>query len=98
MGYKAILVRPGGSGPAGREDINRVMRFLFNLFAFLSVASFLLMIGSVGMETLNGYRNFSVSGTELTITFSVLDRVLLVVWLLSMMFAWYFWTRLSNRK
>jgi hypothetical protein len=74
------------------------MRLLFNLFAFLTVLSFLGNIASVAMETLSGYRNFSVSGTELTVTFSPLDRILLGTWLVCLMFAVYFWQRMSKRR
>lgn len=71
---------------------------MFNLFAFLSVLTLLGMITSVGIETLSGYRNFSVAGAELTVTFSPIDRILLGLWIVSMIFTWYFWTRFSNRK
>ena len=73
------------------------MRLLFNLFAFLTVLSFLGNIASVAFETLSGYHNFSVSGTELTINFSPLDRILLCIWLVSLMFAVYFYGKMTNR-
>ena len=74
------------------------MRFLFNLFAFLSVLTFLGLAACYGMDMLSGFKNVSVSGTELTITASPIERILLGAWLVSMMFAVYFWSRMNSRK
>jgi hypothetical protein len=73
------------------------MRFLFNVFATLTVLSFLGNIASVAIETFSGYRNFSVSGTELTINFSPIDRILLGSWLVCLMFAIYFYGKMTGR-
>lgn len=74
------------------------MRLLFNIFLFLSALTILLHIGSVGVETLSGYRNFQFSGTELTVNFSGIDRILLGAWLLSLMFTAYFWSRIPKGR
>ena len=73
------------------------MRSLFNLFGFLTVLSLLGNIASFAFETLSGFHTIAVSGTELTINFSPLDRILLVTWLVCLMFAIYFYSRISNR-
>jgi hypothetical protein len=73
------------------------MRFLFSVFGMLSVLSLLLLIGSVVTETLNGYKNFQFSGTELTINFSGIDRILLSVFIVSLFLTFLFWMRISGR-
>lgn len=74
------------------------MRLLFNLFLFLSALTILLLIGSVAVETLSGFRNFQFSGGELTINFSGNDRILLGAWLISVMFTAYFWSRIPKGR
>ena len=74
------------------------MRSLFNLFAFLSVLTFLGLAACYGLDMWSGFKNVSVSGTELTITASPIERILLLAWPASMMFAVYFWSRMSNRR
>jgi len=73
------------------------MRLLFNLFATLTVLSLLGNIASVAIETLSGYHNFAVSGTELTVNFSPIDRILLGTWLVCLMFAVYFYVKMTGR-
>jgi len=73
------------------------MRLLFNIFLFLSALTTLLLLGSVGLETISGRLNIQFSGTELTINnFSVIDRILLGAWLLCLMFTAYFWSRIPK--
>ena len=74
------------------------MRLVFNLCALITALSFLGNIGSVVLETLSGYHNFSISGTELTITFSPIDRILLGTWIVGLIFTAYFWNKLSNGR
>ena len=74
------------------------MRFLFSLFGLLSALSLVLLIASVATETLNGYHNFVLSGTELTVNFSGTDRILLGTVIVSMIFAFYFWAKVSGRE
>ena len=73
------------------------MRFMFNLFALLAALSFLGNIASFTLEIFSGYHNFSVSGTELTINFSPIDRILLGTWLVCLMFAVYFYGKMTGR-
>ena len=72
------------------------MRFCFNLFGVVSVVSALLLAASVFTETLNGYKNFELSGTTMTINFTVPDRILLSVFILSLMFTGYFWGKVRG--
>ena len=55
------------------------------------------MLTSVALETLNGYRNFKFSGTEMTLTFSGIDRILLVIFLVCAFLTWFFWMKFSGR-
>jgi hypothetical protein len=76
------------------------MRFLFNLFAFLSVLTFLLFAASAVMEFMSDPNAITFEGTSMTMRASDPERIFLAAWLLSMMFAWYFWTKVygSGRK
>jgi hypothetical protein len=76
------------------------MRFLFNLFAFLSVLTFLLFAASAVIEMISDPNAVTFEGSSMTITASVPERIFLAAWLVSMMFAWYFWTKVygSGRK
>jgi hypothetical protein len=72
------------------------MRFCFSLFGVLSVVSALLLAASVFTETIGGYKNFEFSGTSMTINFSVPDRILLSVFILSLVFTGYFWSKVRG--
>jgi hypothetical protein len=76
------------------------MRLLFNLFAFLSVLTFLLFAASAVMELMSDRNAVTFEGTSMTMRASTPERIFLGAWLLSMMFAWYFWTKVygSGRK
>jgi hypothetical protein len=77
----------------------RDVRLVFNIFLFLSALTTLLLIGSVGLETVSGRLHIQLSGTELTISnFRVIDRILLGAWLLSLMFTAYFWSRIPRGR
>ena len=73
------------------------MRFLFNLFAFLSAMSLLLLGASLFIETRSGYINFQFSGTTMTVNVSGLDRILLVLSLVFGILTIYLWQRITGR-
>lgn len=73
------------------------MRFLFNLFAFLSAMSLLLLGASLFVEARSGYINFQFSGTSMTVNFSGPDRILLVLALVFGFLTIYIWQRLTGR-
>jgi hypothetical protein len=73
------------------------VRFLFNFFGLLSALSLLLLIASVLTETLSGYKNFVFSGSSLTVNFSGIDRILLGAFIVFLIFAVYFWQKLTGR-
>ena len=73
------------------------MRFLFSFFAFLSAMSLLLLGASVFIETRSGYVNFQFSGTTMTVNFSGVDRILLVLALVFGILTIYFWQRITGR-
>jgi len=74
------------------------MRFLFIFFGVLSTTSLLLLIASVVTETLSGYKNFVFSGTELTISFTGIDRIFLGAFIVFLILAVYFWQKLTGRE
>ena len=73
------------------------MRAWFTVFGSISVLSFLLLVGSFLTETLRASHNVEVSGTELTIKFSGIDRILLSVFIVSLFAALCFWLKVSGR-
>jgi signal peptidase I len=73
------------------------MRMLFLISAFVACMCLILMIGSVALETINGFPTFRISGGEMTITFSVPDRIFLSAALVSGLAASCAWLRISGR-
>jgi hypothetical protein len=73
------------------------MRYLFYFSATVSFVSGLLLAASVAIEVLDRQRVFAVTGTELTVTFSVPDRIFLSLFIVGLIFTAYFWTKVSGR-
>jgi hypothetical protein len=73
------------------------MRTLFTIFGSLAALSVLGLIASVLTETLSGYKNFVFSGSELTVNFSGIDRILLVLSVIFVFTAFCFWMKVSGR-
>lgn len=73
------------------------MRILFVTFGSISALSFLLMAASFLTETLRASHNIEISGTELTVKFSGIDRILLSVFIVSLFAAVCFWFKVSGR-
>jgi hypothetical protein len=55
------------------------------------------MVASVALETLSGYKNFRLSGTELSVTFSVPDRILLGACIVCLIF-WAHFSLLIRKR
>jgi|tagenome__1003787_1003787.scaffolds.fasta_scaffold18482932_1 hypothetical protein len=74
------------------------MRFTYRLFGALSILTFLLLTASVALETLSGYKNFRLSGTELTISMTVPDRILLGALVVFLIFCGHFSLLVRQRR
>jgi hypothetical protein len=85
------------AGGVSMSPRKHAMRFWFTLFAFLSAMSILLLGSSIVTEILSGFRVFTLSGSELTVTFSGIDRILLGLAVLSVFATLCFWLKLSGR-
>lgn len=73
------------------------MRVLFTILGSVSALSFLAMAASFLTETLRASHNIEVSGTELTVKFSGIDRILLCVFIVSLFAAMLVWMKISGR-
>jgi hypothetical protein len=73
------------------------MRTLFTIFGSLAALSVLGLIASVLTETLSGYKNFVFSGSELTVNFSGIDRILLSFSVIFVFTAFCLWMKVSGR-
>jgi hypothetical protein len=74
------------------------MRFWFTLFAFLSAMSILLLGSSIVTEILSGFKVFALSGSELTVTFSGIDWILLGLAIIFVFATFCLWLKLSGRE
>ena len=55
------------------------------------------MVASFITETLRASHNIEVSGTELTVKFSGIDRILLCIFIVSLFAAFLLWMKLWGR-
>jgi len=81
-----------------QSNTKHAMRSLFTLFAFLSAMSILLLGTSFVIETFSsGFKNFTFSGTEMTVSASGADRILLVITIICVFTTFCLWLKLSGR-
>jgi hypothetical protein len=70
---------------------------LLNVFGSLTILSAIGLAGSVGVETLTGSPTFHFANGQLTVTFSVLDRVLLGLFFALLLVTLAVWQKLKRR-